>query len=56
MEKKEIILDVPVIAFHPCTGMDLLPLWKKCVNPGEDGSEWEKADRQELRHITGMSA
>ena len=21
------------------------------MNPGEDGSEWEKADRQELRHI-----
>ena len=56
MEKKEMILDVPVIAFRLCTGMDLLSLWKKCVNPGEDGSGWEKADRQELRHITGMSA
>ena len=56
MGKKEMILDVPVIAFRLCTGMDLLSLWKKCVNPGEDGSEWEKADRQELRHITGMSA
>ena len=51
-----MILDVPVIAFRLCTGMDLLSLWKKCVNPGEDGSEWEKADRQELRHITGISA
>lgn len=34
MGKKEMILDVPVIAFRLCTGMDLLPLWKKCVNPG----------------------
>ena len=43
MEKKEIILDVPVIAFRLCTGMDLLRYGKKCVNPGEDGSEWEKS-------------
>ncbi len=32
-EKKEIFLDLQVIACRLCTGMDLQPLWKRCVNP-----------------------
>ena len=51
MGKKEMILDVPVIAFRLCTGMDLLPLWKKCVNQEKTDQNGKNADRQELRHI-----
>ena len=47
--------DVQVIVSLPCTGTGLLQPWKKCASPKADGSEWEKADRQELIHTTDMN-